>query len=231
MQPHTMIRTLALATALIAPTLQAQTTSRTQVGVAIGGTASRATDVNVASGDLFNGTGTVTNRYGVHVGVYLNRALSGNFSFQPELYYVQKGTKLDFGGSGQAPGTFTLAMDYVEVPLLLRMDFGAANTVHPFVTAGPSVAMRVGCKASVKSSDLSLSVDCQDFEGETGQTDPFEKLDVGASVGAGLAGTLAGRTALMQLRYGRGFTTLTKDSESNQAPKHSVISLIVGLGW
>lgn len=231
MRQLSMMRTFALASALIAPTLYAQSANRTQVGVAIGGTASQVTDINVTSGDLFNGTSTVANRYGVQVGVYLNRQLSGSFSLQPELYYVQKGSKLEFGGTGQAPGTFTLGLDYLEVPLLLRMDLGEAGTWHPFVTAGPSLAMRIGCKTSIKSDALSLSIDCDDIDDNGVRDDPFEKFDIGASVGAGLEGILSGRSALVQLRYGRGFTTIVKDVENDQAPKHAVFSLIVGLGW
>ncbi len=94
--------------------------------------------------------------------------------------------------------------------------------------------MRVACRGTLESSGSSLSVDCEEFDDNGTTSDPFKNTDIGASVGAGIAGSLGGSKVLMQLRYGRGFKTVVKDDESStgtkQSPKNSVISLVFGFG-
>lgn len=220
-----------VAIPLIVGVLSAQSAPRTSFGILVGGTAAKLSDVDVGAADLFNGLSTIKYRYGFQVGAYVNRSFNSMFSLQPELHYVQKGTKLEIGGT--SPGSLTIDLSYVEVPVLLRADFGSASW-RPFVTAGPTFSFRVGCKATAKTSGATLSVDCKEFDDDGTIADPFETTDFGATVGAGLVGSLGGQRALVQLRYGRGFKTVIKDvaasGGSTQAPKNAVLSLVFGFG-
>ena len=220
-----------IAIALGAGAVSAQGAGRTTFGVLVGGTAAKVTDIDVTSADLFSGLSTVKNRYGYQAGVYVNRSFSKFLSLQPEVHYIQKGTVFDVGGTSSL-GAVTIDLTYVEVPLLLRADLGSSPW-HPFITAGPTVAMRVGCKGHVESSGSNLSVDCKNFDDNGTAADPFETTDFGGSVGAGLVGSVGGSKVLMQLRYGRGFKTVVTDDGSSGgtlAPKNSVISLVLGIG-
>lgn len=227
----TLVRS-AVALTMAAGALPAQAAHRTSFGVLLGGAAAKLANVDVESADLFNGLSTIKNRYGFQAGVYMNRSLGTVWSVQPEVHYVQKGTRLDVGGSSPV-GSLAIDLAYVEVPLLVRADLGKAPW-HPFLTAGPTLALRVGCDATLKSGISSLSVECKELDDNGTKRDPFETTDIGASIGAGFAGRLGGRRVLMQLRYGRGFTTVVKDDGSStgtkQSPKNSVISLVLGLG-
>jgi len=214
---------------LVGTVLQAQSTSRTTFGLLIGGTAAKITDIDLGSADVFNGTSKQGFRFGLDVGAFVNRSLNDRVSVQPEVHYIQKGTVLDFGGTGQANGSLKLAFTYIEIPLLLRIDLGSRAAWRPFITAGPTVAMRIGCTGSVDGDGASLNVDCSEFDNNGATDDPFQKTDIGASVGAGLTGMMGKRPVLAQLRYGRGLTTFIKDAEAGQSPKHSVISFIVGV--
>jgi len=209
--------------------LQAQSTSRTTFGLLIGGTAAKITDIDLGSADVFNGTSKQGFRFGLDVGAFVNRSLNDRISFQPEAHYIQKGTVLDFGGPGQADGSLKLAFTYVEMPLLLRIDLGSRAAWRPFITAGPTFAMRIGCTGNIDGGDANLSVDCKEFDDNGTSADPFQKTDIGASVGAGLTGMMGKRPILAQLRYGRGLTTFIKDPGAGESPKHSVISFIVGV--
>lgn len=227
--PHALRSTLVIAVSAMfcsRTVLHAQTT----FGILVGGNAATISGVDLTSNDLFNGTSTIKNRLGFQGGFYINKRFNSQWSLQPEIHYVQKGATLNFGGTGQAPGNLAFDFGYAEIPVLLRLDLGS-GTVHPFITGGPSVAMRVACSASLAASNAKISLDCDEVDDNGTQNDPFKTSDIGGSVGAGLVGRLMGRTALVQLRYGPGFTSiLSEESSANddQKPKNAVIVATVG---
>jgi Outer membrane protein beta-barrel domain len=221
---------LMFGTALLAHTpLSAQTT----FGALLGGNAAKLAGIDVTSSDLFNGTSEIKNRIGFQAGIYLNRRFGSMWSLQPEIHYTQKGTTLDFGGTGQAAGELGFNFGYAEVPVLLRADFGGEG-LHPFIVAGPSIAMRLSCNATLAGTGASLEVDCEEFDDNGTTRDPFKKTDIGGTVGVGLSGRLLGRAMSAQVRYGRGFTNILSDDASGstdtQTPKNSVLSVVFGLG-
>src|SRR5215207_1330104 len=73
-------------------------------------------------------------RTGLLIGGHVNVRLNNAFSFQPELYYSQKGLKASDSGVD-----VTLKNDYVEIPLLARWSAPMSGSIRPFVLAGPSV--------------------------------------------------------------------------------------------
>jgi hypothetical protein len=214
---------------MLAEGAAAQSAPRTTFGFLVGGTAAKVTDVDLSSADVFNGTATLTNRYGFQAGAFLNYVMKDRLSLQPELHYIQKGTVLDIDNLGDASGSLTLSLGYIEVPLLVRMDFGKRDAWRPFITVGPTVAYRAGCEAELKSGGAKLALECESLEDEGVTFDPFEKTDLGISAGVGVAGKLGGLPMLTQLRYGRGFTTIVKNPQDNQSPKNSVFSLVLGI--
>lgn len=226
---RTVVAALLTCASLATHSLSAQTT----FGVLLGGNAAKLTGVDLSSDDLFNGTSEIKNRLGFQAGIYMNRRLGPMWSLQPEIHYTQKGTTLDFGGTGQAAGELGFNFGYAEVPVLLRADFGGEG-LHPFIVAGPSFAMRLSCNASLAAPGASIEVDCDEFNDDGTTRDPFKKSDIGGTVGIGLSGRLLGRAMSAQVRYGRGFSNVLSDdvsgSSDSQKPKNSVISLVVGLG-
>ncbi len=230
MRPCVTACALLFGTTLLAhEPLAAQTT----FGVLLGGNAARLAGVDASSVDLFNGTSEIKNRLGFQAGLYMNKRFGSMWSLQPEIHYTQKGTTLDFGGTGQAAGDLGFNFGYAEVPVLLRADFGGEG-LHPFIVAGPSVAMRLSCNASLAAPGAKLEVDCEDFDDNGTTRDPFKKSDIGGTVGVGLSGRLLGRAMNAQVRYGRGFANILSDDASgasdSQKPKNSVISVVFGLG-
>jgi len=221
---------LLISASLSTRPLSAQTT----FGLLFGGNSARFAGLDLSSGDVFNGTSSIKSRLGVQAGVYVNKRLSPTWSLQPEVHYTQKGTTLAFGGSQQVDGELGFKFAYAEVPLLLRADFGT-GTWRPFVTVGPTLALRLSCNAEATAEDFSVQVDCDEFEDESETSqDPFTTSDIGGSVGIGFAGRMTGRAATIQVRYGRSLVGLLTDAASNasdtQKPKHSVISVVFGLG-
>ena len=213
-----------VAFAAFAAPAASQSTSRTTFGILLGGNAAKITDLDL-SGGVDEISGDAKNKYGFQIGAFLNRKFNDRLSFQPELQYIQKGTGIDISGAGEV-GDFTLKLSYVELPVLLRADFGKPEGWRPFITLGPTFAFRTSCGAEISAGGASVEVDCDEFdEGE----DTFESTDIGMSAGLGLAGATAKHPVFLQLRYGLGFTSIAKDA-GDRSPKNSVISLVIGIG-
>jgi hypothetical protein len=212
----------------VAQTAGAQQAHRTSFGLLLGGTSSRVTDLNTASPDLFNGTASVANRYGYRAGLFINRDLVNRFSLQAEAYYIQKGTRLN--ATPVQDGSLDLSLAYVEVPLLLRADLAPHSAFRPFVTAGPTMAFRVHCRGAVRVDVYTTNATCRELNDDPAQ-DLFVSSDVGLSGGAGLEYVLMGHSVLLQLRYGRGLTTIVNHPSEGLSPKNSTFSLITGIGF
>ncbi len=125
-----VIATAAALTAF-APA-QAQLTAGVQVGVNSSNIS--LTDVpGVSTSSLtgFMGGGWV----GAHVGSII--------AIQVEAFYTQKGAKLESSG---VP-TETLKVDYVEVPVIVRVGIPIIPVIKPYIFGGPAIAFNVSCKS------------------------------------------------------------------------------------
>ena len=180
-------------------------------------------------------------RAGLQLGAYLQLPLAGSVSLQPELHYIQKGTKFELSDVEIGTSEIGFKLAYVEVPVLLRFDLGSGN-VRPFIVAGPSAALRASCKVSFSFGGFGGDTDCDDAEsiddgeevpGEPAEPidDPFKKLDFGGIVGAGIQGSFGGRAVSAQLRYSRGFTNIAKETIPGVTPRNSGFSVVFGLGF
>lgn len=206
----------------------AQQAHRTSFGILLGGTSSRVTDLNTGSSDLFDGTGSVANRYGYRGGLFINRELANRLSLQAEAYYIQKGTRLN--AKPIRDGSLDLSLAYVELPLLLRADLAPRSAFRPFVTLGPTMAFRVHCRGAFRIDVYTINATCRELNDDPSQ-DLFVSSDVGVSGGAGLEYVVMGHSVLLQLRYGRGITTIVNNPSEGLAPKNSTFSLITGIGF
>ena len=128
-------RTMAvLSTALLGATgLAAQTTLGLHAGASIatlGGS-----DVSDAS-----------SRTGLNVGAALTFDLSPNLGLQLGAGYVQKGATATEQGV-----SIEFALDYIEVPLLLRIAVPTTGTITPHFLVGPALGIKTKCEASGSS--------------------------------------------------------------------------------
>lgn len=234
----------AFAAALYSNSLCAQR-APIQAGVLAGANLS---SVSVLDAGLAAGEGLIDERRrgGAQAAFYAVIPLTGRFSLQPELHYVQKGGKATvtlpideeqlalFADDRMTVG---LRLSYVELPLLGRFELGSLAGWRPFLVAGPSFALRVGCKVSTEIGPLSLSGSCDDDgalpdeEMATESSDPVRTTDVGAVGGIGLQGSLLGRSFSAQLRYTQGLRSIAREEIPGVSPKNRGLALVLGLGF
>jgi len=147
-------------------------------------------------------------------GVLVEIRLSNNLAIQPEVNYIQKGSKSVFAEADpDITELYVVTMlDYVEAPLLLKVGtgFGAGRFD---VLVGPSLGYALSGMRRAKITVAGRTVTSQedvDFEQEE-----IRRTDVSAQVGASL-GLGLGSTARLFVdgRYLIGLSNLPKDEQS-----------------
>ena len=147
----------------------------------------------------------IENRTGFGGGGFLRVPLGG-VGLQIEVLYVQKGAS-QTSGDIDPFDEITIALDYIEVPVLLTLPFATGGAASPYVFAGPAFAFEVGCSMQGDSPALDFDIDCEgdpqvDFELQT------KSLDIGATFGAGLNLPAGPGTFLLEGRYTLGFVNI-----------------------
>jgi hypothetical protein len=162
------------------------------------------------------------------VGFAIPVAGDGFFSVQPELLYVQKGYQATLTG-GVGSLEFTDAYNYLEVPVLGKINFGTER-VKLYVNAGPSIAYALNGRFTqeVSAGPLSNSSEGRNIFGEvpdnsTGNDEYlspryFNRVDVGAHFGGGVGLQVGPGAVLLDARYGLGLTNFFKGNRDNGTP-------------
>jgi hypothetical protein len=142
-------------------------------------------------------------RTGFHVGGYLNLSLADAISIQPELIYSAQGGK--FSGDGDA----TLAVDYLNLPIMVRYNINEMINIQ----AGPQFGYLLSAKAKADGQS-------EDF------SELYKPLDVSLGFGVGLElpmGLTAG------VRYNMGLSNIADAPDGEDFTiKNNVIQISVG---
>jgi hypothetical protein len=159
---------------------------------------------------------------GLCVGVFAKLPITKYFAFQPEVNFAMKGAKVDYANP-LVTGSAIYAFNYIEVPIIGVINFTDNLSIH----AGPYAAYLVS--GSTKNNS---SANIFDFETNI-NPDNYERLDLGAVVGASLNVDRVG----LGVRYSRGFTKIGKESTVSGAlirfpdAINSVYSMFVAISF
>jgi hypothetical protein len=115
-----------------------------------------------------------------------------------------------------------LKLDYLEIPLLVKIMPGTKGSVKPYLFAGPAVAIKVSGKVKAEFEGESDEEDLEDVKG----TD--FGLVVGAGVDFGFGASGKGNLSV-DIRYNLGLSTIS-DFEGDDV-KNGVFSLMVGYSF
>jgi len=131
-----------------------------------------------------------------NAGVYATFPITDFVAIQPEVLYSRKGAELVYDNAF-ASGTAKFKLNYIEVPVLLKVNLAKNLSVH----AGPYFAYLVDAQVTNESEGGSL-----DFE-NTYNNDDFNKFDAGLAAGIGLDFNKFG----VGVRYNYGLSTVGKE--------------------
>jgi Outer membrane protein beta-barrel domain len=155
--------------------------------------------VNLATLSGFNDAST-SQRVGIVAGGFLTFGLAPMLKFQPEVLFSMQGSKLHFGTSAVSSDV-TAKIDYVQVPLLLRIGNSGKSAASAYAIVGPTFGV---------------------LARHQGVTDELKTTDVGVVGGAGVTVS----RLLLEGRYTYGLTDLNKGGTGY---KNRVLSVLVGL--
>jgi hypothetical protein len=116
----------------------------------------------VAGASLSTFTGDLAtdakNNTGFLAGAFVRIGALG-FAVQPGVFYVTKGAK--FADVGQGGGSGNTKLDYIEIPVVIRLSL----PMHLYVGAGLAIGFKLGCKVTLDTS--SSGQDCADATSTT----------------------------------------------------------------
>ncbi len=160
-----------------------------------------------------------TTRSGLAAGGFFRLGF-GPASLQTELLYVQKGGGGEVSIPGEGSASIDLELDYVEVPVLLRLAV-PVGLFRSYIFAGPAVSFEVGCQVRFEVLGESETEDCEDdFDRST--------TDVGVMAGAGFALPVGIGRILLEARYNVGLVNLEDDPEGNNDIKNRALNVFAG---
>jgi len=136
----------------------------------------------------------------------------GFISIQPEVLYVRMGGKF-------TPGDFEFRFNYIQVPVLLKLNVVPAGPVRPFIAAGGYGAYLIKAEGVIGGG---LPEDL---------TGNYERYDYGIVGGAGIAFKLPGITLSVEGRYNYGLMNILKDPAAGDSSKNRSLMALVGLGF
>jgi hypothetical protein len=161
----------------------------------------------------------LSNKAGAVGGISLNVGIASFFSLQPEVLYVQKGTK----GSDTVEGveiTGKYEVDYVEVPLLLNFSFAKeGSSFVPSILAGPYAGFNARAKMKMSSGGESYSEDFKDY---------VKDIDFGLAFGVGLGMKVGSGKIVLDVRYDLGLTNIGEDMQEGQSVKNKTWLFMLG---
>jgi hypothetical protein len=157
------------------------------------------------------GSPGVARRVGAVVGMFGTLPLLSWLDLQPEALYSMKGSRLDLAGTKSS-----VWIDYLEVPVLLRVSPGSGSTFRYFVAGGPSIGFRLRARSRTQFQTATEEID---VGGD------LERLDLGAAIGGGVErGPL-----VLDGRYTLGLKDIDKDKTDTVKVTNRTFSLTIGI--
>ncbi|MEO8879750.1 MAG: porin family protein [Gemmatimonadaceae bacterium] len=152
-------------------------------------------------------------RTGFVGGLSMNLHVARHVGIEVDGLYSQEGAKFNAQG-----GDETLKLDYIRVPVLLRLGIPTQSSVHPFVVVGPSLGFKVGCKETLGSD----SANCDSVEGLS-----VKSFDFAGAVGGGVGFRVGKEELSVQARYTMGFSKIIDNSDA----KNKNFSVMAGFAF
>lgn len=150
------------------------------------------------------------------VGVFYDLLkLTPYFAIHAEVLYIEKGGEVTVM-ENNAESVFKYKIDYIEIPLMLKVNLMPKSFFNPYLIAGPYWAYR----AKAKKTGIGLSVDFKDES---------KSSDFGLVGGGGLEFKIGGPYILVEFRYEHGMKNIVKALDNRI--KNSSFVFNVGVGF
>ena len=137
---------------------------------------------------------------------------AGLIAVQPELMYIQKGASQERTLPDGTTVTRTIKLDYIEVPVLVKLQVPLEEGITPSVFAGPTLGLNVTAEAEAEAEGESAREDISSATEDI--SDDVSGTDFGLALGGGVDVELNNVTLMGDIRYGLGLTS-TDDGDAS----------------
>ncbi|MDZ7694951.1 MAG: porin family protein [Balneolaceae bacterium] len=153
-------------------------------------------------------------------GLSLGFPLTDAFMVQPEILYIEKGSR----ETVQETGTeFNLTLDYVEVPVLAKYQLLDSGTIRPNIYAGPYAAFLIENHSDIEQPNSS------EFSPDQ-LVQQAKDSEFGAILGAGADLHFTFNTMSVDLRYSTGLSNVF-DVSTSQTIRNGSLIFMVGFSF
>jgi hypothetical protein len=155
-------------------------------------------------------------------GAFLTYAFSPMFALQPELLYMMKGVKYEQGAQ-----KLTEKVDYIEVPVLLKVTPAVQGKIKPNFFAGPFLGILMSAKEKMEGS----SDPADNYDDDV--KDYMKSTEFGVAFGLGADFMLAKGKITLDARYDLGLSKIMKaeDNGDQANTKTGTIAVFVGYSF
>ncbi len=185
----------------------------------------------------FNGIKGASAKNGLIIGGFMRYNLIQGLAIQPELLFSMKGASVNFAATppaaiGTTPSRIDWTLNYVEVPILVRLDVFSVPIVPVAIDlyAGPDIAFNVSSNNKTEI-DISSAITETSTVDESKNTQP---VNFNIAVGGGPHIDLGPMTVGVDVRYTFGtaspFKGLPADSYFHNA-KNGTWSIMASVGF
>jgi hypothetical protein len=147
--------------------------------------------------------------HGWGVAAFATVRMVDELSFQAELLYIRKGGRVVMTWR-DAPVSGTVHIDYVELPLMLRVDLPRNRRLSAHGALGPSAALRVAC-GFAPADAAATSPGCTAANGTAVRRFDFNLVGL-----AGVDMKLSRATIVLEARYHVGLGTIDDVTPSRE---------------
>jgi hypothetical protein len=172
--------------------------------------------VNIANLNGSDAAGSEV-KWGLNGGAFLNLGINPAVSFQAELLFTQKGARWT-GPNPLFIDEFTLALDYFEFPVLMKLSWPVPGRTVPNVMFGTYFATKLSATGTYDVAGISVSEDVDDIKNP----------DYGLVFAAGLDFLVGTGRVVLDGRYSLGLTSV---HEAGLDVKNGTFSIAVGYSF
>jgi outer membrane protein with beta-barrel domain len=151
------------------------------------------------------GAPTPKSRNGLIIGGFVGKDFNPKGGILVEVLYAQAGTKLSFTEEDGTAINQEIKVDYIQIPVLGRVNFKASNAAVVHIFGGPAFAFKASQSEKLTINGIEVTVDPADEAN-------IKDTDMGLTVGAGLD---IGRL-LIDVRYTWGLMNINNDTGTNE---------------
>jgi len=164
------------------------------------------------------------------IGLLFRFDISPRLTFQPEIFYVMKGIKrienIPIGFMQVISIMHMWRFHYIELPVLLRVNFAPKSNFYPIAYTGPYLAYLINSKWK---HEYSLGGAIEDTWNET---DKLKRFDYGIVFGVGAEFKQKAVTLMFEIRYTLGLTNVASDTNGKYTDiKNSCFAMQMGFSF